>query len=82
MLFLITQSHTPEHCPIASGGLTELYDADAKGVKVIAAYGALSNHVLYYFVEAKDDDALEQFLIPGFQRTCATITPVRQFLGA
>jgi hypothetical protein len=47
----------------------------------MAAYGAYTEHVLYYIVEADDYDAIEKFLTPGFKRCTATITPVSQFFG-
>ncbi|MBI2909874.1 MAG: hypothetical protein HYX92_19725 [Chloroflexi bacterium] len=84
MLFLITQKHTPETCPIDAGGREVLHEKPGKvqGLKIVAAYGAYSEHTLYYVVEASDYDAIENFLTPGFKRCTATITPVSQFLGA
>lgn len=83
MLFMVTQSHAPEQCPIDAGGLEALHakPADAPRANVVAAYGAFTDHVLYYVVEASDYDAVEKFLLPGFKRCRATITPVRKFLG-
>lgn len=83
MLFLITQTHTPETCPISAGGREVLHDKpeNVPGLKVIAAYGAYTEHILYYVVEADDYDTVEKFLIPGFKRCTATITPVSQFFG-
>lgn len=82
MLFLITQSHTPESCPIDAGGREALH-ADpkkVKGLKVVAAYAAYTDHVFYWLVEASDYDAIEKLLSPGFKRCTATITPVSQFM--
>lgn len=83
MLFLITQTHTAENCPIDAGGREALHarPADVPGLRVLAGYGAYTEHVLYYVVEAGDYDAVEKFLTPGFKRCRATITPVSQFLG-
>jgi len=44
--------------------------------------GPYTEHTLYYVVEADDYDTVEKFLIPGFKRCQATITPVSQFFGA
>lgn len=76
MLFHITQTHTPETCPIDEGGGKVLYNPKVEGVKLRARYGAFSEHVIYYVVEADRLDAIQQFLVPGFKRCTCTITPV------
>lgn len=76
MLFLITQTHTPENCPIEEGGSEALYDEDVDGIKLRAIYGAFSEHVVYYIVETETIEALNKFLAPGWKRCDATITPV------
>lgn len=83
MLFLLTQVHAPEACPIGAGGREALHEDPAKvpGLKVLAAYGAYTEHTLYFIVESDDYDAVEAFLMPGFTRARATITPVSRFLG-
>ena len=83
MLFLITQTHTPETCPIDAGGREVLHEkpGNVPGLKIVAAYGAYTEHTLYYIVAADDYDAVEKFLTPGFKRCQATITPVSQFFG-
>jgi len=83
MLFLITQTHTAETCPIDAGGSEALHEKpeNVPGLKIVAAYGAYTDHTLYYIVEADDYDAVEKFLLPGFKRSRATITPVGQFFG-
>jgi len=78
MLFHITQTHTPELCPKDEGGSKTLYDPKAKGVKLVAIYGAFPEHIIYYIVEAQDIDAVEGFLLPGFKRCTSKITPVSQ----
>lgn len=78
MLFHITQRHTPETCPVDEGGSNSLFDANAPGVKLIGRYGANSEHVLFFIVEADDWIALQRFLLPGFKRATATITPVSE----
>jgi len=76
MLFHITQHHTPEFCPKNAGGSQTLYDPKAKGVKLLAVYGAFAEHVIYYVVEASDVQAVNDFLFPGFERCTSKITPV------
>lgn len=84
MLFLITQTHVPEACPIDSGGREALHEKpeNVPGLRVAAAYGAFTEHTMYYVVEANDYAAVEKFLTPGFKRCIAKITPVDQFMGA
>lgn len=76
MLFLIAQEHTPESCPKDVGGSKILYDAGAEGVTLRAMYGAFSEHVIYYVVEADSLEAVHRFLDPGWTRCTATVTPV------
>ena len=52
MLFHITQVHTPETCPRDEGGSNSLFDPNTPGVKLIGRYGANSEHILFYIVEA------------------------------
>ena len=83
MLFLITQTHTPETCPIGAGGREVLHEnpENVPGLKIVAGYGAYTEHTLYYVVEAADYDTVEKFLVPGFKQCKATITPVSRFFG-
>ncbi len=78
MLFHITQIHTPETCPKDEGGSKVLYDPNVEGVKLRAMYGAFSEHVIYYIVEADSLDVINEFLLPGFKRCTCTITPVSE----
>ena len=82
MLFLITQTHSPQNCPIDAGGREALHEDPKKvaGLKVVSGFAAYTEHVLYYLVEADDYDAIEKFVTPGFKRCTATITPVSKFL--
>jgi hypothetical protein len=75
MLFMITQVHTPETCPIAAGGSTVLYNPKAKA-KLQAMYGAYAQHIIWYVVEAESVTDIQEFLTPGFQRCTSTITPI------
>jgi len=76
VLFHITQVHSPESCPRDEGGSNSLVDSTVPGVKVIGRFGANSQHILFYIVEADDAMAIQQFLWPGFKRCTATVTPV------
>ncbi len=78
MLFHITQAHSPELCPKDEGGSKVLYNPDAEGIKLRAMYGAFSEHVVWYVVEADSIDAVQQFLLPGFKRCSCSISPVSE----
>ncbi len=78
MLFHITQTHTPETCPKDEGGSKVLYNPNVEGVKLRAMYGAFSEHVIYFIVEADSLGAIHQFLLPGFKRCTCKITPVEE----
>ena len=78
MLFHVTQTHTPETCPKDEGGSKTLFDASAEGVTLKAMYGAFSEHVIYYILEADSPAAIQQFLLPGFKRCTCKITPVSE----
>jgi len=76
MLFMVTQTHTPETCPIDAGGSRILTDSTAAGVRVRAMYGAYTAHTIWYMAEADSQDALQKFLEPGMKRSTAVVTPV------
>jgi hypothetical protein len=78
MIFHITQDHTPENCPKDAGGSKVLYDPNAPGVKLKAMYGAFSEHVIYYIVEADSLEEVHKFLDPGWLRCTCTVTPVSE----
>ncbi len=78
MLFLITQTHTPEQCPIDAGGSKTLYNPNVEGVKLRAMYGAFAEHVVYYLVEADSTGAIYRFLEPGMKRCSSNVTPVSE----
>lgn len=83
MMFLITQAHAPEACPIDAGGREALHEKpeNVPGLRIVAGYGAYTEHTLFWVVEADGYEAVEKFLTPGFKRCRAIITPVRQFMG-
>lgn len=76
MLFLVSQTHTPDACPKDEGGSKALYNPSAEGIKLRAMYGAFAEHVIYYLVEAEGLGAIQQFLLPGLKRCTCRITPV------
>jgi hypothetical protein len=78
MLFHITQTHTPEMCPKEDGGSKILYNPKVEGLMLRAMYGAFSEHVIYYIVEADNVAAIQKFLVPGFKRCTCKITPVSE----
>ena len=78
MLFHITQTHTPETCPKDDGGLKIIYNPKVEGLTLQAMYGAFSEHVIYYIVEADNVAAIQQFLVPGFKRCTCKISPVSE----
>jgi hypothetical protein len=55
-----------------------LYNPKVDGVTLRAVYGAFSEHVIYYIVEADSVHALQQFLLPGFKRCTCSISPVSE----
>lgn len=78
MLFHITQTHSPESCPKNVGGSKVLYNPNAQGVKLRAMYGAFSQHVIYYILEADSLEEVHKFLDPGWTRCTCTVTPVSE----
>ena len=78
MLFHITQIHTPEHCPKDKGGSKTLYNPNVEGVKLRAVYGAFSEHIIYYIVEADSLEVVHKFLDPGWMQCTCKITPVSE----
>ena len=77
MLFHITQTHTPETCPKEDGG-SKIHNPKVEGLTLQAVYGAFSEHVIYYIVEADNLAAIQQFLVPGFKRCTCRISPVSE----
>lgn len=82
MLFLVTQTHSPQTCPIEVGGPDVLHAKaeDVPGLRVVATYGAFPEHVLYYVIEADEYGAVRKFLEPGYTRCTAEVTPVDKFM--
>ncbi|MBW2174220.1 MAG: hypothetical protein JRF64_06185 [Deltaproteobacteria bacterium] len=55
-----------------------MYNPNVEGLKLRAVYGAFSEHVIYYIVEADSLHAVQQFLLPGFTRCTCSISPVSE----
>lgn len=80
LLFLITQIHTPESCPIDEGGLKALHKdpAEVEGLELKAIYGDFPNHIVYYIVETEDRETIDAFLRPGWLRCTSETVPITQ----
>lgn len=78
MLFMITQVHTPETCPIDQGGADVLINKNAQGVTVKGRWGAWSQHIVWYLVESDSLEAVQKFLDPGMKRCTCTVAPVTE----
>jgi hypothetical protein len=76
MLFMITQEHSPETCPIDAGGSEVLFNADADGVTMKGRWGAWATHKVWYLVEADGMDGVQRFLDPGMKLATSTVEPV------
>jgi hypothetical protein len=76
MLFMITQTHTPETCPKDEGDQDALIDKNARGVTVKGRWGAWSNHTIWYLLEADSLEAITHFVGPGMKRCTCSVTPV------
>lgn len=77
MLFMITQVHTPQACPIDEGGPDVLINKNAE-VAILGRWGAWWQHTVYYLVEADSAEAVQRFLEPGEKRCTSTVTPVEE----
>lgn len=82
MLFLITQVHTPENCPIETPKGAHAYHADPQkaNVKLLGMWRGGPNHKIYYLVETENHEAIERFLKPGFKKTVSRVVPVTQMV--
>ena len=78
MIFHITQIHTPETCPKDEGGSKILYNPNVEGLTLKGMYGAFSEHIVYYVVEADSLSAVNKFLDPGWKRCTSKVTPVNE----
>lgn len=76
MLFMITQTHSPESCPKDSGGADTLVDMGAQGVTLKGRWGAWTHHTIWYMIEADDAQAITHFLDPGMKGCTCRVEPV------
>ena len=78
MLFLVVQTHAPEHCPQREGLGPESLFEGVSGVHVRHAVADVPGHRLVYLIEADSYDAIQDFLEPGRTRCDSVITPVME----
>ena len=76
MLFMITQVHAADTCPIDQGGSDVLFNREATGVTLKGRWGAWSHHTVWYLVEADDIESIQRFLDPGMKRSTCSVEPV------
>lgn len=84
MLFVAHWTHTPENCPGRSKeGATMLNEfwakrdvAAKKGVKILGAYVAVTEHTYYIIAQAKDYQAMLEFFEPLAPTQTGGIHPV------
>ena len=80
MLFMVTQIHTPENCPLHEGkGPESLYDP-GQAIKLHSAVADVPGHRLVFLLEADSYDAVQDFLEPGRGRCDSEIVPVKDLL--
>jgi hypothetical protein len=74
MQYLVVGQHPPDLCPSANDKIRTLAQAGAKeipalgeklGVKVLATYVPMTNHMVFVAVEADDADAVREFTFQG-----------------
>ncbi len=86
MLFLVTHTHTPDHCPADDPKpLHQLAGEDhprSCGVEVHGSYVAASEHTLYFVVEAAEVSSVARFLRPLGKIGTARISPVQRLPDA
>jgi hypothetical protein len=78
MLFMVTQSHKPEACPIDTGDPDVLIDKAAQGITVNGRWGDLPRHVIRYLVDADSVDAVQRFLDPEMKICTSSVAPVTE----
>jgi len=84
MLFVAHWTHTPENCPGRSKeGATMLNEfwakrdvAAKKGVKILGAYVAVTEHVYYIIAQANDYQSMLEFFEPLAPTQTGMIHPV------
>jgi hypothetical protein len=73
MLFMATQKHSPEGCPLNGENCPPLFDAENKKVKIVKMYACPPEHLFYFVLEAENFDDLQEFFMPGMTRASVEI---------
>ncbi|BAW79815.1 hypothetical conserved protein [Candidatus Nitrosoglobus terrae] len=84
MLFVAHWTHNPDNCPGRSQeGAQMLIDfwanrktAEKKGIKILGAYVAATEHIYYIIVQAKDYQSMLEFFEPLIPTQKGAIHPV------
>lgn len=73
MLFMATQTHTPDGCPLNDEKCPPLYDMEHKKVKVHKIYACPPSNILYFVLEAETFEEIQEFFMPGMTRATVDI---------
>lgn len=85
MMFMVVHTHDAAKCPGSKGapaGLEAIRDvvdearAKKAGMKLLASYGAYTEHVLYFVVETENYGALRDFFDPLMEIGNTVFKPV------
>lgn len=90
MNFIVTHTHTPEKCPSGDPDMMKAVRevspssgfAEKCGVKVLSAWIAAPEHVLYFVLEADSYGSVVKYLQPIMKIGTAKITPVLEYADA
>jgi hypothetical protein len=81
MLFVVTHEHTPESCPADDPApvhkMADENHIKESGVKVLGAYVAAPEHVMYFVLEAEDYGHVVRYLRPMMKIGTPDIVPVQ-----
>ena len=85
MRFHVTQTHTPESCPLAHSHEGRVTDwrarAEEAGVELISAVANQVGHTLYFIVETDDITKLQDLFRPMLGVARADVAPVRDLIN-
>ncbi len=80
MLFMVTHEHSAETCPADDPKMVhQMIDkghVSNTGVKVLGAYVAPAEHVLYFVIEASEYSQVVRYLRPLMNTGTADVVPV------
>ena len=87
MLFVMTNTHTPENCAAHSPERLKTFaavmkSAEENGVHIHSLYVAPWEHTFYRVLEAESADSLGRWIDPLLELTTSKITPVTDGLAA